>query len=75
MTNTVSYLIRCPAELNNMAHSILFSSLFSCEILINTVRLHGQTVQILIMRLLQKPADLELHCFLKWIYPGQQDKE
>ena len=53
-----------------MVHSFLFSKQFSCVISINILDSEAacKTVQILVRWLCQKPADLDLHCFLKRIY-------
>ena len=63
------YFNPCPAELIKMAHIhfSLFSSEVRCMISIDTVDplTAMETVQILISWLLMKPADLDLHCFLK----------
>ena len=60
----------------NIGTLTLFSSEFRCVISINTVDLKNvwKTLQTLIRWLCQRPADLELHYFLKRIYPVQQDK-
>ena len=72
-----------PSELSNgltiallkrlLCHiQFLFSGKLSCVIEINRVDSDAtrETVQILIRRLHWKPPDLDLHCFLKRIYPG-----
>ena len=53
-----------------MAHSLLFFSQFSGVITINTVDFKAvwKTVQLLNKPADQKPADLDLHCFLNRIY-------
>ena len=55
-----------------MAQSLVFLPVQFCEIPINAVdsEAAGKTVQIQISWLLMKPADLDLHCFLKRIDPG-----
>ena len=60
------YFNPCPTALINMSHSLLFSSYFSCTILFDAVDSEAEwkIVQIQIRRLHQKPADLDLHCFL-----------
>ena len=55
-----------------MPHPLLIFSQSGCLIQIVAKNLHTwwQTVQIQISWLLQKPADLDLHCLQNRVYPG-----
>ena len=72
----LSILNPFPNEYINITHLFQFFSQFSCVISITAVntKTAWKTVQILIRWLLQKPADLDLHRFLREYIQVQQEK-
>ena len=53
-----------------MTHSLLCSTQFSCLLSINTMDSEAVSVENSEDSLEARPADLDLHCFLKGINPG-----